>query len=108
MTTYCARCEGTGIICRNCFYPPSEPPASEDSSELPRAERGRECAADVMAMDTPELVSAAMENGYTSHSEFYDSYGTGGSTYEVTRPCYLCKNGERKCTLCKGTGWVDK
>ena len=31
--------------------------------EHPREERGRECAADVMAMDTPELVSAAMETG---------------------------------------------
>lgn len=108
MTKYCERCEGTGIICRNCFYPPSEPPASEDSSGTSSGGKGQRMCGRCNGDGYAGTCFSCNGNGYTSHSEFYDSYGTGGSTYEVTRPCYLCKNGERKCTLCKGTGWVDK
>lgn len=108
MTKYCKRCEGTGIICRNCFYPPSEPPASEDSSGTSSGGKGQRMCSRCNGDGYAGTCFSCDGNGYTSHSEFYDSYGTGGTTYEVTRPCYLCKNGERRCTLCKGTGWVDK
>ena len=108
MTKYCERCEGTGIICRNCFYPPSEPPASEDSSGTSSGGKGQRMCSRCNGDGYAGTCFSCNGNGYISHSEFYDSYGTGGSTYEVTRPCLLCKNGERRCTLCKGTGWVDK
>lgn len=43
----CSRCGGTGIICRNCFYPPSQPQESGNSTgetaEESSGKAGRMC-----------------------------------------------------------------
>lgn len=107
-TSSCKRCNGTGIICRNCFYPPSEPPASVDSSKSSSGGKGEKMCGRCHGEGYTGTCFSCGGKGYTSHSEFYDSFGTGGTTYEVTRPCYLCKNGKQKCPVCNGSGFVDK
>lgn len=105
----CSRCGGTGIICRNCFYPPSQPQESGNSTgetaEESSGKAGRMCGGCHGDGLEGECFSCG-GTGILGHTEYYGS-GWDGDTYYTTRPCLSCVGGERRCTLCGGDGFVD-
>ena len=104
-TASCTRCGGTGIICRNCFYPPSQPSTAGGTSGGSSGKAGRMCGRCHGDGLEGECFSCG-GTGILGHTEYYGS-GWGGDTYYTTRPCMSCVGGERRCTLCGGDGFVD-
>lgn len=104
-TASCTRCGGTGVICRNCFYPPSQPSTAGGTSGGSSGKAGRMCGRCHGDGLEGECFSCG-GTGILGHTEYYGS-GWGGDTYYTTRPCMSCVGGERRCTLCGGDGFVD-
>lgn len=104
-TASCTRCGGTGVICRNCFYPPSQPSTAGGTSGGSSGKAGRMCGRCHGDGVEGECFSCG-GTGILGHTEYYGS-GWDGDTYYTTRPCLSCVGGERRCTLCGGDGFVD-
>lgn len=104
----CKRCGGDGIICRNCFYPPTQSSSSKDSdgSSSTRTSKSKMCHRCHGSGLYGDCFSCN-GTGTLGHSEYYDG-GSTGSTYYTRRVCPSCVAGQRRCNLCKGDGYIDE